>query len=130
MFETAQISAFNRRFAPAIAAGLLVLVPSLLGAIRLAATPTVETGYFLRIVQPSIPQTMKWEPAAAQRNFRLLLDLSGAPGTRKLAAVVWPDRAEGLFGVLRTAVLIALGTTPGRADTRRLSRCPRATRAE
>jgi biotin transport system substrate-specific component len=27
-----------------------------------------------------------------------------------LAAVVWPDRAEGLFGVLRTAVLIALGT--------------------
>jgi apolipoprotein N-acyltransferase len=83
----------GRRFAPAIAAGLLILVPSLLGAIRLAATPTVETGYFLRIVQPSIPQTMKWEPAAAQRNFRLLLDLSSAPATQKLAAVVWPEAA-------------------------------------
>jgi apolipoprotein N-acyltransferase len=83
-----------RRLAPAIAAGLLIFVPSLLGALRLATTPTVETGYFLRIVQPSIPQTMKWEPAAAQRNFRLLLDLSGGPETRKLAAVVWPEAAS------------------------------------
>jgi apolipoprotein N-acyltransferase len=82
-----------RRFAPGIAASLLIVVPSMLGAIRLATTPTVETGYFLRIVQPSIPQTMKWEPAAAQRNFRLLLDLSSAPENRKLAAVVWPEAA-------------------------------------
>jgi apolipoprotein N-acyltransferase len=36
---------------------------------------------------------MKWDPAAAQRNFRLLLDLSSAPATRKLAAVVWPEAA-------------------------------------
>jgi apolipoprotein N-acyltransferase len=82
-----------RRFAPGIAVGLLIIVPSMLGAIRLATTPTVETGYSLRIVQPSIPQTMKWEPAAAQRNFRLLLDLSSAPESRKLAAVVWPEAA-------------------------------------
>ncbi len=82
-----------RRLAPAIAAGLVIFVPSLLGALRLAGTPTVETGYFLRIVQPSIPQTMKWEPAAAQRNFRLLRDLSSAPATRKIAAVVWPEAA-------------------------------------
>jgi len=83
----------SRRLGPAIAAGLLILVPSLLGAIRLATSPTVETGNLLRIVQPSIPQTMKWEPAAAQRNFRLLRDLSGAPAPRKLAAVVWPEAA-------------------------------------
>jgi apolipoprotein N-acyltransferase len=83
----------GRRLAPVVATGLLILVPGLLGAIRLATTPTVETGYLLRIVQPSIPQTMKWEPAAAQRNFRLLLDLSGAPATQKLAAVVWPEAA-------------------------------------
>jgi apolipoprotein N-acyltransferase len=83
----------GRRCAPVIAAGLIFLVPSLLGAIRLAATPTVETRFFLRIVQPSIPQTMKWEPAAAQRNFRLLLELSGAPTTQKLAAILWPEAA-------------------------------------
>lgn len=83
----------GRRLAPAIAAGLLILVPGLFGAIRLQTTPTVETGVWLRIVQPSIPQTMKWEPAAAEKNFRLLLDLSGAPATRPIAAVVWPEAA-------------------------------------
>ena len=83
----------GRCLAPAIAAGLLIFVPSLLGALRLATIPTVETGYFLRVVQPSIPQTMKWEPAAAQRNFRLLLDLSSATEKRKIAAVVWPEAA-------------------------------------
>ncbi len=36
-----------RRFAPVIVASLLVFVPSLLGALRLASTPTVETGYLL-----------------------------------------------------------------------------------
>lgn len=83
----------RRRFAPAIAAGLLVLVPALLGAIRLGAMATVATGIRLRIVQPSIPQTLKWDPAAAERNFRLLVDLSGAPAARPIAAVVWPEAA-------------------------------------
>jgi apolipoprotein N-acyltransferase len=83
----------GRRLAPAIVAGLLVLVPCLAGAIRLATAPTTESGVWLRIVQPSIPQTVKWDPAAAQRNFRLLLDLSSAPAARRIAAVVWPEAA-------------------------------------
>jgi len=83
----------SRRLAPAVVPALLILVPSLLGAARLAATPTVETGYILRIVQPSISQTIKWDPAAAEHNFRLLTDLSSASATRKLAAVVWPEAA-------------------------------------
>ncbi|HYZ41815.1 MAG TPA: apolipoprotein N-acyltransferase, partial [Stellaceae bacterium] len=88
----APISA-GRRAAPAIATGLLVLVPGLLGAVRFAANPTADTAFWLRIVQPSIAQSLKWQPAAAQRNLRLLLDLSKAPATRKLAAVVWPEAA-------------------------------------
>jgi apolipoprotein N-acyltransferase len=83
----------GRRLAPAIAAGLLILLPSLAGGIRLAAAPTTESGIWLRIVQPSIPQTMKWDPTAAQRNFRLLLDLSSAPAAHQIAAVVWPEAA-------------------------------------
>jgi apolipoprotein N-acyltransferase len=83
----------GRRLAPAVAAGLLILAPSLLGAIRLETTPTIGTGTWLRIVQPSIPQTMKWNPAAARRNFRLLVDLSSAKATREIAAVVWPEAA-------------------------------------
>jgi apolipoprotein N-acyltransferase len=83
----------RRRLAPAIAMGMLILAPSLAGAVRLAAAPSVDTGVWLRIVQPSIPQSLKWDPAAAQRNLRLLLDLSAAPSTRKLAAVIWPEAA-------------------------------------
>jgi len=95
LFGTASLAPISpgRRLAPAIGAGLLILLPGLLGAIRLQTTSTADTGIWLRIVQPSIPQTMKWDPTAAERNFRLLLDLSGAPETRPIAAVVWPEAA-------------------------------------
>jgi apolipoprotein N-acyltransferase len=82
-----------RRWAPAIAAGLLVLVPAVGGAIRLETTPNLVTGTWLRLVQPSIPQTLKWQPAAVQANFRRLLDLSAAPTTHPLAAILWPEAA-------------------------------------
>src|SRR6266446_8785994 len=82
-----------RRWAPAIAAALLILAPGFSGAIRLGTSPSVTTGTWLRIVQPSIPQTMKWQPGAAEKNFRLLLDLSAAPATHSIAAVLWPEAA-------------------------------------
>ncbi len=87
-----------RRWAPAIAAGLLILVPAIAGAIRLEAMPTVLTGTWLRLVQPSIPQSLKWQPQAAATDFRGLLDLSAAPPARQnahpLAAVLWPEAAS------------------------------------
>jgi apolipoprotein N-acyltransferase len=83
----------SRRLAAAVAGGLLILVPGGAGAIRLETTPTVSTEIWLRIVQPSIPQIVKWEPAAAERNFRLLRDLSVAPPTHPIAAVLWPEAA-------------------------------------
>ncbi len=82
-----------RRWAPAIAAGVLILVPAFGGAIRLAIMPSVLTGTRLRLVQPSIPQTLKWDPAAARDNFRRLLDLSAAPAREPLAAILWPEAA-------------------------------------
>ena len=83
----------SRRLAPAVAAGILILVPSLFGAVRMGITPTLDGPVWLRLVQPSIPQSLKWDPTAAQRNFRLLLDLSSAPTTQQVAAVVWPEAA-------------------------------------
>jgi apolipoprotein N-acyltransferase len=83
----------RRRLAPAIATGLLIIVPTVLGAIRLQATPTGDAGIWLRVVQPSIPESMKWDPAAAERNVRLLLDLSAAPAARRISAVIWPEAA-------------------------------------
>jgi apolipoprotein N-acyltransferase len=83
----------GRRIGPVIAAGLLILVPGVAGAIRLHAMPTVHTGIWLRIVQPSIPQTLKWDPATAERNFRLLLNLSRAAALHPISAVAWPEAA-------------------------------------
>jgi apolipoprotein N-acyltransferase len=82
-----------RRWAPAIVAALLIGVPALAGAVRLAAAPTQLTGTWLRLVQPSIAQNLKWNPAAAEENFRRLLKLSAAPATHPLAAILWPEAA-------------------------------------
>src|SRR5215469_3858287 len=83
----------SRRLAPVVAAGTLIILLGLFGAVRVETTPTLESPVSLRLVQPSIPQSLKWEPAAAQRNLRLLLDLSSAPITQQVAAVLWPEAA-------------------------------------
>ena len=86
-----------RRAAPAIAAGILILVPAAAGAIRLHLSPTGETGIWLRLVQPSIAETAKWDPAAAEANFHRLIELSSAPAQHKLTAVIWPEAAATFF---------------------------------
>jgi apolipoprotein N-acyltransferase len=82
-----------RRAAPALGAALLILVPAASGALRLQLVPTGSTGTWLRLVQPSIPETMKWDPAAADANFHRLIELSGGPAEHPLAAVLWPEAA-------------------------------------
>jgi apolipoprotein N-acyltransferase len=86
-----------RRIAPAIAAGLLLVVPAAAGGLRLARTPPRDTAIRLRIVQPSIPQSLKWDPAAAAANFARLIALSGAPAPQPIAAVLWPEAAVPFF---------------------------------
>ncbi|HVB15358.1 MAG TPA: apolipoprotein N-acyltransferase [Stellaceae bacterium] len=82
-----------RRIAPAFAAALLILVPAAAGAIRLALLPPEATGIWLRLVQPSIPETLKWDPAAAEGNFERLIKLSTARSAHPLAAILWPEAA-------------------------------------
>ncbi|HEV2303658.1 MAG TPA: apolipoprotein N-acyltransferase, partial [Stellaceae bacterium] len=81
------------RAAPAIAAALLIVVPAAVGELRLAHAPTLFTATRLRLVQPSIPQTLKWDPARTAANFRRLLALSAAPARHPLAAILWPEAA-------------------------------------
>lgn len=82
-----------RRVAPGVAVVLLILVPATAGAIRLALLPGAATGTWLRLVQPSIPETLKWDPAAADANFHRLIELSGSTPEHPLAAVLWPEAA-------------------------------------
>jgi apolipoprotein N-acyltransferase len=92
----APISAI-RRCAPAIGAGLLLLGPAAAGGVRLAQSPPADTAIRLRIVQPSIPQNLKWDPAAAAANFRRLIALSAAPLPHPTAAILWPEAAVPFF---------------------------------
>jgi apolipoprotein N-acyltransferase len=82
-----------RRFLPAIAAAALILIPAGAGAMRLNLLPTVTTDTWLRLVQPSIAETSKWNTAEADANFHRLIELSTAPAEHKLAAVIWPEAA-------------------------------------
>ena len=92
-----------RRVAPAVAAVALILVPAAAGAVRLHLLPTVSTATWLRIVQPSIPQTLKWDPGAAEANFHRLIELSSSPAPHPLAAILWPE-AAATFLIERDAV--------------------------
>lgn len=82
-----------RRAAPVIAAALLIVVPAAAGAIRLGLLPPRSTGVWLRLVQPSIPEGMKWDRRAADANFDRLIELSSAPSKHDLSAVLWPEAA-------------------------------------
>ncbi|MGE5268421.1 MAG: apolipoprotein N-acyltransferase [Thiohalocapsa sp.] len=83
----------SRRAAPGVAAALLILAPMATGAARLALLPAVSSGTMLRLVQPSIPESLKWDPAAAVANFQRLVELSSAVADKPLAAVLWPEAA-------------------------------------
>jgi len=78
---------------PGLLAAGLILVPAAAGALRLHASRTVATGTWLRLVQPSIPETLKWDPTRSAANFRRLIELSAAPSEHPLAAVLWPEAA-------------------------------------
>jgi apolipoprotein N-acyltransferase len=77
-----------------VAAALLIALPAGWGSWRLAhAEDRMVPGVMLRLVQPSIPETLKNDPAALNQNFRLLLALTQSPSSVPITAVVWPEAA-------------------------------------
>lgn len=77
---------------------LLIAVPMVGGAARLLSSPrNLLPGITIRLVQPSIPEELKNDPAARADNLRRLIALSGTKSDVPIAAVVWPEAAAPPF---------------------------------
>jgi apolipoprotein N-acyltransferase len=101
-------------------AGLLTVAHLGYGAFALSrGTPSPVEGVALRIVQPNILQSQKWDAAEAERIFATLLDLSGrgrGEGQDE-TLVVWPESSVPFIltdspeGLARVAAALEPGET-------------------
>jgi apolipoprotein N-acyltransferase len=100
-----------RRWGGAVAAALLLAGLWLGGAIRVPADPqaTVPDLRF-RLVQPDIPQSLKWDPALREQHLVRTMQLTRAPGYEGITHVIWPEAAVP-FALSASATLRqAIGT--------------------
>ena len=80
------------RLVPTAAAVGLIVALAAFGAWRIAANPRSDLpGITLRLVQPSIPQTLFNDPKRLVADFHRLLGLTLAPGFDKISAVIWSE---------------------------------------
>ena len=92
----AAVALRQRRVGPAAAAALILALPWLWGADRMAGSvPTGTDGPRLRLVQPNIAQDLKWAEGERERILARLLALSAAPAAEGMAPthIVWPESA-------------------------------------
>jgi apolipoprotein N-acyltransferase len=81
------------------AAAVLLGALGLWGALRLGGLPAPGEagdsvpGIQLRLVQASIPQSLKWLPETRRRNFERHLSMSLVQGHDEASHIVWPETA-------------------------------------
>lgn len=73
-----------------VVAAALVTAAIGFGATRLGA-PTPTAGVRLALVQPSIEQPLKFDPAHAQRTFDILASLTRRAAAERPDLIVWPE---------------------------------------
>lgn len=93
----------------------------LYGAMRLQNTQDYDkTGTWLKLVQPNIAQTVKWDPIERKQNADILMDLSQQG--QKVQAIIWPESAwpyptklgekiDVLEGIIPKGTLLITGVT-------------------
>ena len=107
-----------------------VLVISGLGLMEMTLTQPPKRTVRMALIQPSIPQTVKWDPEANKREFAKVLRLSELALEAKPDVLLWPEAATpGLLRydeqLLRTVTRLAwkhqawliLGADDGEANT-------------
>lgn len=102
------------------------------GAARLpAGPPQFVPDVVLRVVQPNIPQRIKWDPALRDRHLATYLKLSSQPSDTTPTHVIWPETAVPFFlaaDELRRRAISTIIPENGLLLTGAVRRTPRGTR--
>ncbi len=53
----------------------------------------VVPGIHLRLVQPNIPQKLKWDREYAEKNYEKILTITRTPSKKEITHVLWPESA-------------------------------------
>ncbi|MBO4520216.1 MAG: apolipoprotein N-acyltransferase [Alphaproteobacteria bacterium] len=83
-------------FWPLLVMVFMIAVLAGYGLKRLSGAPdTSDTinGTMIRLVQPNIPQGIKWNKQEAEQNLMKLVHLSRARGADQVSHVIWPETA-------------------------------------
>lgn len=84
---------FGRKLKPTLMALFTLAIVYALGAWRLYDAPKDAVwGIKLRVVQPNIPCTLKWDPREAQNNINKMIRLSKKDNA-DITHVIWPESA-------------------------------------
>ena len=85
----------KKTFMSVLSIGLIVLSSAYFwGSNRLSGTEIKPMDKVVRIVQPSIPQTMKWSVNEAESNFAQYVDMSIIPSKKAPDLIVWGETAS------------------------------------
>jgi apolipoprotein N-acyltransferase len=90
---TARYDERRRWFAPELAAALVVLLAATFGLARDFLGQRRAAWLRVGIVQPYIPQSLKWDPSAAQENLRILERETARVAAGQPDLVLWPESA-------------------------------------
>lgn len=88
---------YRNRTALIISLSIIIGISLLLwgfGSWRLKQYPERAGNLKIRIVQPAIPQQMKWQPDTLEDNFADYISLSRSPGFEDIDFVIWGETAS------------------------------------
>ncbi|MCP4318413.1 MAG: apolipoprotein N-acyltransferase [Hyphomicrobiales bacterium] len=115
VFSMPALIATRRGLVPGLTIAVLLLAAHLgYGYWRLAApSPGVEDGIVVRIVQPSVDQSKKWDDAERKQIFETLLSLTNSPseGGAQPTLIVWPETSLPFLLTSNPAALAMIGQT-------------------
>jgi len=133
----------RREGVAATAAGIALFAAiAIWGAARVPAGPQpVQPAIRLRLVQASIPQTLKWRPEMRVLNFRKQMALTETPAEIAPTHIVWPESAapsfleddpealHALAGAVPAGGLMLVGSVRGTFEGDRVARIWNSLRA-